>query len=356
MAKARFVYTGKDRTVESLVRKSKNAGGLYDSYLVGDVSMLKVKEGESCIRVLPPTWKDKKKYGDEWDIGVYLHFSVGPDNAAYLCLDKMRGESCPVCEAQRSAADETEADKLKPSFRVLAWVIDRDNEKAGPQVWSLPPTLFKEITLRSIDKKSNAPILIDDPEEGYDIVFNRVGTTLNTKYTAVEVSRDPSPLHDNQAKQDTWLEYITEHPLPDLLNFYDAEHIEKVLFGRVQRPAREAPEETDETSARTARRRKDPDDADAEPETPRRGSRRAEPEPEPEEEAPSRSSRRRALLDEETDPEPEPETPRRGSRRAEPEPEPEDEAPPARRRAAPEDDAPVATARRSLERLKPRGR
>lgn len=357
MAKARFVYKGKDRSVESVVRKSKAGGGLYDSYLSGDIPMIKIKEGEACIRILPPTWTDVEKYGDGWEIGIYLHYNVGPDNGAYLCLNKMTNEACPVCEARRDAVDGDEADKLKPSYRVLAWAVDRDNEKAGPQVWSLPVTLFKDIMARSIDKKTNTPILIDDPEEGYDIIFNRAGTDLRTKYTAVEVSREPSPLHDDQKKQDAWLEYITENPLPDILQFFEAAQIEKVLFGKAQRPARDTDDETVSERPSRSRRSAEPD-PEEEPETPRRG-RRSEPEPEPEDDAPpSRSERRRALLSEETDPEPEPETPRRGARRTEPEPEPEEEpeTPRNRRRGAAEEPAPVARARASLERLKPQTR
>ncbi len=339
MAKSRFVYRGDKRTVESVVRKSKQGGGLYDSYVASEFPFYKVKEGESCVRIMPPTWEDAEKWGDGWEVGVYLHYSVGPDNGAYLCLDKMNGETCPVCEARRSAADEEEADQLKPSFRCLCWVIDRDNEKAGPQVWSMPITLFRDINARSVDKKSNTPILIDDPEEGYDVVFLRTGNDLRTKYTAVEVLREPSPLHDDEKLQARWLEYVTEHPIPSILHFYDAEHIEKVLFGKVERK-REAPEEA-EAEARPSRRRlaepEPEEEAEPAPRSTRRG-RAVDPEPEEEAEAepetPSRS-RRRALLD---DPEDVEDTPRRG------------------RQTDEEESSPVAAARRSLERLKPRSR
>ena len=341
MAKERFVYRGRERTVESVVRKSKQGGGLYDSYLSSDIPLFKSKEGESCIRILPPTWEDTEKWGDGWEIGIYLHYSVGPDNGAYLCLDKMKGETCPVCEARRDAADEEESDALKPSYRSLCWVIDRDNEKAGPQVWSMPITLFRDINARSVDKKTNTPILIDDPEEGYDLVFNRAGTDKRTKYTGVEIMREPTPLHDDEKLQARWLEYIKDHPLPDVLTFFDAEHIERVLFGKVDRKKPEAEEAETEAPARSTRsRRSEPEpEAEEEVEAPRssRHSRAAEPEPEEEAEAepetPSRT-RRRALLTEpgeEAD-----ETPRRG------------------RREAIEESEPVQTARRSLERLRPR--
>lgn len=339
---AKFVYRGADRTVESVVRRSKGGGGMYDSVVVPDIPSFKVKEGESCVRILPPGWEDTERWGDGWDIEVYLHYGVGPDNSRYLCLDKMKNEPCPVCEARLKAADKEESDQLRPRGVNLCWVIDRDNEKAGPQVWFIPKTLYREINTRSVDKKNDTPILIDDPEEGYDVVFHRAGTTMtNTKYTGVEVSRDATPLNDDQKLEQRWLSYIQEHALPEVLNYYDAAHIEKVLFGKAV--AKDTEEVVDEDGViteqpvRGASRRviaADPMEDGVVDEPVVRNGRggRAEPEPDP------RSARRRALLDEGgADPEPTPA--RRG--RSEP-------AEPV------EDVSPVASARRSLERLKTR--
>lgn len=311
MAKSdRFVYRGKERTVESVVRKSKQAGGSYDSYLSGDAPKYSPKEGECTIRILPGTWEDTEKWGDGWDIGVHVHHSVGPDNGAYLCLDKMKGEPCPVCDARRDAVDEEEKNQLRASQRFLCWVIDRDNEKAGPMLWSMPITLFREINIRSVDKKSSAPILIDDPEEGYDIVFNRAGSGIKTKYTAVEVVRDSSPLHEDERLQQRWLDYITEHPLPDMLNFFDAAYIEKVLFGKA--PSRKSADDDDGEDTAPARgesRRRmpvstDDDDDDAPP--PRRSRPADDGDDDEKQEAPSKRGRRESARstddDEDADP------------------------------------------------------
>lgn len=265
MAKqGKFVYRGDKRTVESVVRKSKQSGGAYDSYLSSEAQLLKLKEGESTIRIMPPSWaeKDDERWGDGWDIQVTMHYSVGPDNATYLCLDKMKGETCPVCEARRDATDD-ERDQMKPQGRFLCWAIDRDNEKAGPQVWSMPITVFREINIRSVDKKHNTPIPIDDPEEGYDVVFSREGTGIKTKYSAFEVMRDASPLHDDEKLQTRWLDYISEHPLPDILQYYDAAHIESVLFGRAERGASDDVDAPEETPVRRGARAGTGDDRDA---------------------------------------------------------------------------------------------
>lgn len=277
----RFKYRGDKRSVESVHRKSKQSGGLYDSYIVSDAPMLKIKEGDTTLRILPPSWDeaDDKVWGDGWDIGIWVHFSVGPDGGTYLCLDKMRGEMCPICDARRDADDDDERNQLKPSWRALAWVIDRDNEKAGPQVWSMPVSLFREINLRSIDKKHNTPIPIDHPDEGYDITFAREGTGIKTKYEAFEVDRDPSPLHDDEDVQDKWIEYIEKNTLPGILNFYDAEHIEDVLYGRKSGKSGSSDDSDDSPKRGRSRRARDEDededDDDEEDRTSRSRTRRS---------------------------------------------------------------------------------
>lgn len=377
MAKrGKFVYRGGDRTVEEVVRKSKQSGGAYDSYLQSDVQMLKVKEGETTLRILPPSWDEKgdEKWGRGWDIGIWIHYEVGPDKATYLCLDKMRGETCPVCEARRQGTDD-ERDALKPQWRALVWVINRDDEKAGPQIWSMPTSVFREINLRSVDKKHNTPIHIDDPEEGYDITLSRDGTGLKTKYSGFEIDRDPTPLHEDEKIQDKWLEYISENPLPDILQFYDAAHIESVLFGKGgrgdddgdagggddkrARPSRGRStddrerdyvgDEDDEPEAsagsrRASRSRRDDDDGDREPDRRTRTRGKADDDDEPsldeddetEADAPRGGRGERGRATER----------RRSTRTEEPadeEPDPEDE---------PEDD--VDTAKRKLDEMKRR--
>lgn len=323
MAKSKegYVYQGARRKVEDVMRRSKQAGSTFDGYLDSNVPMFKAKEGDVEVRILPPTWDVTGPWGDGWHIEIYLHYNVGMDDATYLCRNKMKGEPCPVCEARNAAVDEEEAAALKPSWRALAWVIDRHNEKAGPQVWSMPATLFREINGRSVDKKTEEVIPIDHPEQGYDVLFTREGSKLRTKYGAVEITRDPCPIHDDERLQQRWMDYIVANPLPDVLQFYDEEHIERVLTGKSSRRRDDDEEETETRSPRGSRR-----GVAEEAEEPRRSRRAAVEE---EEEAP-RSSRRRAT-DEEQLEEDEAPSSRRLRRAAEPEAEEEEE--PISRRA-----------------------
>lgn len=350
---SRFVYGKGGRNAEDVSRRAKLSGGTYDRYLSSDVQAFKPREGECTIRILPPTWLDFdekgkvieneafKKYGNDWAIDVFIHHNVGPDNGTYLCLDKMRGERCPVCEARRKATDEDEMDALSISRRRLAWVIDRDNEKAGPQLWAMPlKQVANEINARSTDKKSGAVLYIDDPENGYDVLLDREGSDKRTKYKGVEIDRDPTPLHDKEDLMDRWLDYIAEHPLPDQLVFFEASHIEKVLFGQVRK--RDEEEEGERPSR--SRRRVVEEEEEEEVDRPRR-SRRASAEPEEEEESkeeeeerPSRSRRERVEETEEEEVERPSRSRRRGKVEEEEEEEEEDKPTRSRRRGKDEEE------------------
>lgn len=259
--KKRFVNRAKNRSTETVVKASKASGSSFDSYLKDGTQFYKPRDGENNIRILPVSWDDMDKWGDSWAIMVDIHYGVGADNSAYLCSEKMNGEPCAVCEARSGTDDEEERNQLRANRRALCYVIDRDNEKAGVQVWAMPLTLYREINTRSIDRKTKEAILIDDQDEGYDVTFVKEGTGTRVKYAGVEIARDPTPLSDDDRKADAWLEAIENSPLPDLLNFFEHDHIEKVLKGQVVRKKDDA----DDEDVKPSRRRRGSVDEDEKP-------------------------------------------------------------------------------------------
>ena len=334
---AAFKYRGRERTVEDVDKRSKVSGGGYDSIFKSDTVSYKAKEGDCAIRIMPPSWKDVETWGKDWSILVHFHRNVGADKGTYLCLDKMQGETCPICEARRSMTDEDELDAIRVQTRPLCYVIDRDNEKAGPQANLMPMGMFKDIQSRSIDKKNDEVIYIDDPDEGFDIQFRREGADIKTRYVSIEVDRDPSPLAGKASKQEDWLDYITDNPLPDILNFFDAEHIEKVLFGKSERRKgrggdeeedrrgggrrergrrdEEEEESREDAAPRSKRARRGEDDEDAKPV--KRKARDEDEEDEVDEEEKAVVKKRGRAKDDEAEAEAEEdEKPRSGSRRA----------------------------------------
>ncbi len=167
-------------------------------------------QNDNWLRILPPTWDDAAHYG----LDVYVHFNVGPNNASVLCTSRMDNLDCPVCRAQaeaEAAGREEEARELRAVKRVLTWVIDRKNEDKGPLVYAMPWTLDRDICLVSKDKRTGEVYLLDHPDQGYDISFDRTGEKRNVKYVGIQISKKASSV-SQQA-----LDYIQAHPLPSIL-------------------------------------------------------------------------------------------------------------------------------------------
>lgn len=363
---AKFVYRGKGRTAESIDRKKSEGTRDYDTIFKPGIPVYKPKEGDNCVRILPGTWGES-----DWDYVIYSHYNVGPDNGRYLCLDKMEKGSCPICDAMLESVDEDEKDGLKPVKGAVCWVIDRDNQKTGPQLWAIPFTKVRnEIHSRSVDRKTRAAILIDDPEEGYDIQFHRKGTDERTTYSAVELDREPSPLSESEKTQQKWLDYIAENPIPDCLNFYEEDYISKVLFGKKTKRKADVDDEDEDEAPRSRRSRAPADDDEDETPSRRRASRRAAEDDDDDEEDAPKSTRiaRRPLKDDDEEDE---EVPFEGSRKVrgaaksadDDEDEEEEETPRKGRREPKEDEedeeeeeTPSASARRALTGLKRTGR
>lgn len=226
---SRFSYRA--RSAEEVKERANRAIGMRDSYLKQEVDFFTPPAGDNVVRIMPPTWDEAKHYG----LDLYLHYGIGPDRNAYLCLDKMKGEPCPICEERARAAaagEEDLAKALRPRSRVLVWTINRKEEGKGPLAWSMPAGLDKDIVNCSYDQQSKAYIAIDDPSEnGFDLGFKRIGTDERTEYSAPTVARRSSPLSDNAEVADRWLEFIAKNPLPSLLVFRDYEEIKAAYAG-----------------------------------------------------------------------------------------------------------------------------
>lgn len=336
----KFQYAG--RTDEDVSRRAKQSSARYESIFNKEIPYFTSKAGENCIRILP--WIDASdpdfeeltaKWDNHWGISVMIHRNVGPDKGTVLCLDKMLGEPCPVCDVFH----QEEAEPLKLSDRVLAWVIDRNNEKAGPQLWNMPLGTSKDISLASELRGGKGALLIDHPDEGHDVYFDREGEKERTRYKQFEVVKEPSYIHDDDKKQDAWLDYIAENRLPDLLKYQDPEYLDKLLSGQVEKPDEDEGTERgsergggrsrrpsaqdgdpDDTPARTSRRGRS-GDADPESRTSRARGRGAEADPDAgDTESFSRPSRR-GRGEQEADSEPESRSGRSRGGRNDPEPE-----------------------------------
>ena len=266
--KKKFVYQKRDI---GTMKKRAEGNNKYDSFYENGVEVYKVQD-DNCIRILPPTFDDATHYG----MDLYVHYSIGADEAAYLCPEKMLGKKCPICDEMRKAhkeGDKEYANELKPKTRVLVYIIDRAKEDDGPKVWSMPPTVDSNIAALCMDKRTNEVLSIDDPEDGFDVDFERTGKgKKGTKYKGIKIARKSSLMLDDEGTLDETLDFITENPLDTILKIYSYDHIKNVFSG--------ISDENDELE-------EEPEEIEEEvEEKPRFRNKRKvkEPEPEPEEE------------------------------------------------------------------------
>ena len=254
------------RGVDAWKKRANQSGGMYDSYFRSDFQVFSsAKEGDYCFRILPPTWKKPDHFGLE----IWVHYGVGSDNQTYLCLESMKGEPCPICENRvlaDKAGDSEYAKTLSPTKRVVVWMVDRNDENSGPQIWAMPWTLDRDYASLSLDKRSQARLNLDDPEEGYDLEFIKKGQKRNVKYIGVQVARRESPLSDDEELMGEWLRYVQENPIPETLQYYEYDHIKAIDSGGKRRDDTDDDDDDDDDDRggkKKSKSRKRDDDDDA---------------------------------------------------------------------------------------------
>jgi len=221
-----FVY--RERTQASIQHRATRQGGDFQGFVRDDFRMFRPDKGENCVRMLPSTWETADHYG----LDVYVHYRIGPENASVLCLRKMLKEPCPICEAIADMDKAGEADAAKeiaPRLAILAWVINRRKQSDGPLLWAIPNSLDREIQKHSQDRRTGEYFVIDHPDHGYDIYFDKTGDGLATRYEGVSMARDPTSV-DQQ-----WLQWVADYPVPDTLTWRDYNEIMELFSGGVPR-------------------------------------------------------------------------------------------------------------------------
>lgn len=228
-------YEYKARSAETV--RDRAESGDFDKFLKPGIRMWKPRDGSNRFRIVPPTWKPPHEH---YGLDVHLHYGVGADRGSYLCLKKMRDEPDPICDERqrfaRSADLDNKDDKdymreLEPRRRVLIYLVDRDDERAGVQAWSMPYSVDREITGCSLDPDTKEVLNIDNPDDGYDVLFTKTGKGVNTKYESVQIARRSSPLG-----RDEWMEWALDHPLDEQLVFFPYDHIARE-FGSPSAPS-----------------------------------------------------------------------------------------------------------------------
>src|SRR5213078_1791596 len=124
-----------------------------------------------------------------YGLRLKVHRNIGPHDRQYLCLKEnptSPHNRCPICEelfelGPRASTEEKSS--LRAGDSVIYYILDRDAEKEGLQVWQTSAKNDSEIAAQAINPRSKAVINISHPDDGYDVEFTRTGTTRNnTRY------------------------------------------------------------------------------------------------------------------------------------------------------------------------------
>jgi hypothetical protein len=243
------------------------------------ITRWKPENGPNFIRIISPKFDtyDKLPY---FGRKVHVHTKVGADERTFLCLRKMYGEACPVCELYEELKAKNPNDEalkdLSPNLRYLFLVIDvtdTKTEKQGLRWFDAALVINDNIAELSQDRRGGGIIDPSDPDEGKDIEF-------------VKVNRSPwykgFRFHDNDPIPDEWLDDVPED-FEELLKRPTYDEVAKEVNGTSKRRSDEGRGERRSRSSdsgqgeRRGRSRDTEDEGETvvnEEDAPRRGRRR----------------------------------------------------------------------------------
>ena len=207
---------------------------------LGTGTFFKPKEGKNTVRILPP-WSDSGLWYKEATMHYGLANLEGKERAQ-PCL-KMFGNACPVCEARMelekgTQEDKKAADRIRPRTKYYTNILEGKSGKV--MIWGFTPKTLGILLSYCSDPDYGD---ISHPEEGFDVVIERQGTTrTDTKYqirlrpkaTAIEVEGWDAQMHNLDA------EVVDEMEYDELLSIVESN------FGTVKATNPKEGEETDD--------------------------------------------------------------------------------------------------------------
>lgn len=163
------------------------------------------KEGRSVIRILPEV------HEMEFFFQTVGRHNLPPAGKEWVYCPEFTSEGelpCPICDLIKDlyrAGDKGSkmlAEEL--GLRKMYWmnVINREDESSGPMIYTPGVTVFDQVCSFIHDPEYGD---VTDIDEGFDIIIERSGTGLSTKYQ-VKAKRMTSPLADDDKTIDKWLE------------------------------------------------------------------------------------------------------------------------------------------------------
>lgn len=225
----------------------------------GSTDFWQPDDGENRIRVMPPWGPDVE---DFW-FATGTHFNVGPDERRVYCPD-VSGvrETCFICRLVKrlSRGDEdeqAESEAMGARPRYLLNIVDLDEPEKGVQVWECPKTIFRQLKKFFLNEDDYGDFT--DLEDGYDIIVEKSGSGINTKYDATPARKNtafPTKAlveHRNEAVAEVYqqladqeLELTDLSSVPTFLSDAEMEKVYKGLSTGRRDTSKEEPEDESE--------------------------------------------------------------------------------------------------------------
>lgn len=176
---------------------------------------VKIPDGQSRWRIMgswragdPTFWHD---FGQH-----FVKNAAGVMQAAYICTDKTFGRPCAVCEAISGALKHDHDEETKKALtearagmRVLVNAIQLEGEKAGEvQILELPATAFEAVVQIMTEWAEAGETVLGSA--GKDMLFNRTGSGIGTKYTVQVAPRSVAVPAALDAKVNNLDEYVMQ--------------------------------------------------------------------------------------------------------------------------------------------------
>ena len=322
--------------------ESRNEGGfsgkrVIDLKKIGGFKkdlFFRPKDGTNRIDIIPYVIKtdrhpQKVKEGyTDYLLDLWVHRRVGPSESQFVCIKKMFGKACPICEEldelrKDPNVDDEEINALRPKRRVWYNVINLDVPERDQQIQIFEEAhfLFEKEVLEKAGASKGGFIPFWDIEEGRTIVF-RASQKKSKKGNFYEYRIDEfeeRPKYKESIYKETF-------SFDDIYVIPTYEEVRNAFHGVTD------DEEEDEKSHKSSRKEQDEEE---------KPSHRSKRENDDDEERPARSSRREKDRNEEEEEKPS----RRESRRS----KDDDDEKPSRRQKDDDEDKPKRSSRRDEE-------
>jgi hypothetical protein len=192
---------------------------------------LKLIEGKNVVRFLPPLAGQKSPF-----FRAFIHYLRNPampdkGGRPVICPLKTRSAPCVICqrisELRRTGVptDTDEAKQLSAGRRMYANVVNLNEPDKGVQVMEFGAKIYTELLSHLAGEDEAAVGDFTDPDKGYNVVIERVGTGKEDTRYQVRMAKAPSAI----AKR-AWLGEM--HDLAKVVEPMDDERIRALLEGR----------------------------------------------------------------------------------------------------------------------------